>query len=119
ITAMPDGGTACVCRDLSLRHQAEKAREEAETKYRMLAHHVNASACIAESGIDCQWFSVSPQVETIFGYPPDEWLPISHNWASLIHADDVATVMAAEEASKSGLPFQAEFRIRRKDGREV
>jgi signal transduction histidine kinase/CheY-like chemotaxis protein len=27
--------------------------------------------------------------------------------------------MAAEEASKSGQPFQAEFRIKRKDGREV
>jgi signal transduction histidine kinase/CheY-like chemotaxis protein len=27
--------------------------------------------------------------------------------------------MAAEEASKNGLPFQAEFRIKRKDGREV
>jgi two-component system, cell cycle sensor histidine kinase and response regulator CckA len=119
ITAMPDGGTACVCRDLSLRHQAEKAREEAETKYRMLVEHVNAIAYIAEIGINGQWFYVSPQVETILGYTPDEWLSISHNWASLLHADDVATVMAAEEASKSGLPFQAEFRIKRKDGREV
>jgi PAS domain S-box-containing protein len=104
---------------LSLRHQAEKAREEAETKYRMLVEHVNAITYIAEIGINGQWFYVSPQVETILGYTPDEWLLISHNWASLLHADDVATVMAAEEASKSGLPFQAEFRIKRKDGREV
>ena len=119
ITAMPDGGTACVCRDLSLRHQAEKAREEAETKYRMLVEHVNAITYIAEIGINGQWFYVSPQVESILGYTSDEWLAISHNWASLIHADDVASVMAAEEASKNGLPFQAEFRIKRKDGREV
>ena len=119
ITAMPDGGTACVCRDLSLRHQAEKARAEAETKYRMLVEHVNAIAYIAEIGINGQWFYVSPQVETILGYSADEWLAISHNWVSLIHADDVATVMAAEDASKNGQPFQAEFRIKRKDGREV
>jgi PAS domain S-box-containing protein len=119
ITAMADGGTACVCRDLSLRHQAEKAREEAETKYRMLVEHVNAITYIAEIGINGQWFYVSPQVESILGYTSDEWLAISHNWASLIHADDVASVMAAEEASKNGLPFQAEFRIKRKDGREV
>ncbi len=119
ITAMPDGGTACVCRDLSLRHQAEKARAEAETKYRMLVEHVNAITYIAEIGINGQWFYVSPQVETILGYTPDEWLAISHDWASLIHADDVATVFAAEEASKNGQPFQAEFRIKRKDGREV
>jgi PAS domain S-box-containing protein len=119
ITAMPDGGTACVCRDLSLRHQAEKAREEAETKYRMLVEHVNAITYIAEIGINGQWFYVSPQVESILGYSPDEWLAISQDWAGLIHADDVATVMAAEEASKNGQPFQAEFRIKRKDGREV
>jgi len=119
ITAMPDGGTACVCRDLSQRQQAEKAREEAETKYRMLVEHVNAITYIAEIGINGQWFYVSPQVESILGYTSDEWLAISHNWASLIHADDVKSVMAAEEASKNGLPFQAEFRIKRKDGREV
>jgi two-component system, cell cycle sensor histidine kinase and response regulator CckA len=119
ITAMPDGGTACVCRDLSLRHQAEKAREDAETKYRMLVEHVNAIAYIAEIGINGQWFYVSPQIETILGYTPDEWLTISHDWVTLINADDVATVMAAEEASKSGQPFQAEFRIKRKDGREA
>ncbi len=119
ITAMPDGGTACVCRDLSQNKQAEKAREEAETKYRMLVEHVNAIAYIAEIGINGRWYYVSPQVESILGYTPDEWLPISHNWARLIHSDDVATVMAAEEASKSGMPFQAEFRIKRKDGREV
>jgi two-component system cell cycle sensor histidine kinase/response regulator CckA len=119
ITAMPEGGTACVCRDLSQRKQAEKAREEAEIKYRMLVEHVNAIAYIAEIGINGQWYYVSPQVETILGYTPDEWLAIARDWASLIHSDDVATVMAAEEASMNGFPFQAEFRIKRKDGREI
>jgi len=119
ITAMPDGGTACVCRDLSLREQAEKARAEAETKYRMLVEHVNAITYIAEIGINGQWFYVSPQVEAILGYTPDEWLAISRDWVEHIHPDDVAVVAEAEEASKNGFPFQAEFRIKRKDGREV
>jgi len=116
---MPDGGTTCVCRDLSQRAEAEKARAEAEAKYKMLVEQVNAITYIAEVGIDGQWFYVSPQVEAILGYTPEEWLGIAKRWSQLIHADDLPTVAAAEEASKSGTPFQAEFRIKRKDGREV
>ncbi|HKI10813.1 MAG TPA: PAS domain S-box protein [Candidatus Acidoferrum sp.] len=119
ISAMPDGGTTCVCRDLSKRAEAEKARAEAEAKYKTLVEQVNAITYIAEVGIAGQWFYVSPQVEAILGYTAEEWLGIAERWAQLIHPDDLPTVAAAEEASKSGTPFQAEFRIKRKDGREV
>jgi PAS domain S-box-containing protein len=116
---MPDGGTVCVCRDLSQHQEAEKARAEAETKYRMLVEHVNAITYIAEIGINGKWFYISPQVENILGYTPEEWLAISPQWADHIHPDDLPIVMAAEEQSRNGFPFQAEFRVRRKDGREV
>jgi PAS domain S-box-containing protein len=119
ITAMPDGGTVCVCRDLSERERAERAQAEAEAKYRTLVEQVNAITYIAEIGIDGQWYYVSPQVESILGYKPEEWLAISKDWASHIHPDDRGTVIAAEEASRRGEPFQAEFRVKRKDGREV
>ena len=116
---MPDGGTVCVCRDLSQHQQAEKARADAETKYRMLVEHVNAITYIAEIGINGKWFYISPQVENILGYTPDEWLALSPNWDQHIHPDDLPVVIAAEEQSRNGFPFQAEFRVRRKDGREV
>ncbi len=119
INAMSGGSTACVCRDLSQRNEAEKARADAETKYRLLVEHVNAITYIAEIGINGQWYYVSPQVESILGYSPDEWLAISRDWDQLIHPDDLAAVIAAENASQNGLPFQAEFRLRRKDGREI
>jgi PAS domain S-box-containing protein len=119
VTVMPDGGTVCACRDLSQREQAEKARAEAEAKYRTLVEQVNAISYIAEIGITGNWYYVSPQVESILGYTPEEWLRIAQRWADLIHPDDVATVVAAEKASEMGEPFQAEFRIKRKDGREV
>ena len=116
---MQDGGTVCVCRDLTQHQQAEKARADAETKYRMLVEHVNAITYIAEIGINGKWYYVSPQVENILGYTPEEWLALSHNWDQHIHPDDLPVVIAAEEQSKDGFPFQAEFRVRRKDGREV
>ena len=77
---MQDGGTVCVCRDLTQHQQAEKARADAETKYRMLVEHVNAITYIAEIGINGKWYYVSPQVENILGYTPEEWLALSHNW---------------------------------------
>jgi two-component system cell cycle sensor histidine kinase/response regulator CckA len=116
---MPDGGTVCVCRDLSQHQEAEKARADAETKYRMLVEHVNAITYIAEIGVDGKWYYISPQVENILGYTPEEWLAISSEWARHIHPDDLPIVIAAEEQSQNGFPFQAEFRVRRKDGREV
>ena len=102
INSMPDGCTACVCRDISSNQEAEKARAEAETKYRMLVEHVNAITYIAEIGIHGQWFYVSPQVEAILGYTPDEWLAISRDWDKRIHPDDLAAVVAAEQTSKDG-----------------
>jgi PAS domain S-box-containing protein len=119
VTLMPDGGTLCACRDTSLREQAEKARAQAEAKYRTLVEQVNAITYIAEIGIDGPWHYVSPQIESILGYKPEEWLAISAKWAEQIHPDDLPIVKAAEESSAKGLPFQAEFRAKRKDGREV
>ncbi len=119
VTIMADGGTVCSCRDLSQREEAEKARAQAEAKYRTLVEQVNAITYIAEIGIHGQWYYVSPQVESILGYTPGEWLAVSHTWAELIHPDDLPIVKAAEEGSERGEPFQAEFRVKRKDGREV
>jgi two-component system cell cycle sensor histidine kinase/response regulator CckA len=119
VAAMPDGGTAWVCRDLSRSERAEKARSEAETKYRMLVEQVNAITYIAEIGINGKWYYVSPQIEAILGYTADEWLAIAHDWADKINPLDLPAVVAAEEASEKGVPFQAEFRVKRKDGREV
>ena len=119
VGSMPDGGIVCVCRDVSQNRLSEQARAEAEAKYRMLVEHVNAITYIAEIGIHGKWFYVSPQVEAILGYTPDEWLATAESWDAHVHPDDLPAVIAAEEQSQRGLPFQAEFRIRRKDGREV
>lgn len=119
VTALPDGGVVCVSRDMTAKREAENARAQAEAKYRMLVEQVAAISYIAELGIHGEWLYVSPQVETMFGFSPEEWLMDSRAWTQHVHPDDHRIVEAAEEASKRGERFQAEYRVVRKDGRII
>ncbi len=119
ITALLDGGTICVTRDITQRLDAQRARAEAETKYRMLVEQVAAISYIAELGVHGQWLYVSPQIEAILGFTVDEWLAESREWLKHVAPEDRHVVQAAEETSSRGEPFQAEYRITRKDGRVV
>jgi two-component system cell cycle sensor histidine kinase/response regulator CckA len=119
ITVLPGGGTVCVSRDISDRRNAELARRDAEFRYQTLVEQVAAISYIAELGIDGKWSYVSPQVEGIFGYTPEEWLAESQHWIRHIPAEDHSVVAAAEEASKRGAPFHVEYRVMRKDGRII
>jgi PAS domain S-box-containing protein len=119
ITKLPDGGTICVGSDITQRVSAQRARTEAEIKYRTLIEQIAAISYIAEIGIHGRWLYVSPQIEGILGYSADEWLTNSINWLDHVPAEDHHIVHAAEEQSKRGEPFQAEYRITRKDGKII
>jgi PAS domain S-box-containing protein len=119
VTSLPDGGTICVSHDITERVSAQIARDETETKYRVLVEQIAAVSYIAELGVKGQWLYVSPQVESMFGYPAEEWLSTSKDWIRHIPVEDHPIVHAAEEASARGERFQAEYRITRKDGQVI
>jgi PAS domain S-box-containing protein len=119
ITAMAQGGTVCVARDISDRLRAEHARAEAEIKYRTLVEQVAAISYIAELGITGRWYYVSPQIESILGYTADEWLANSTDWMRNVHTEDHHIIHEAERSCNRGEPFQAEYRLKRKDGQTI
>jgi PAS domain S-box-containing protein len=116
VTTLANGVTACIGHDISARKEAEKARADAENKYRTLVEQVAAISYIAELGFDGEWLYVSPQIETITGYTPEEWLAESRSWTRHVPQEDHEVIRAAEAACLRGEKFQADYRIVRQDG---
>jgi PAS domain S-box-containing protein len=119
ITAMPEGGVVCVARDISERLKAERVHLETEAKYKMFVEQVAAVSYIAEVGLQGKWHYVSPQVEAIFGYTQEEWLAESEDWIRFVAEEDHPLIEAAEENCLRAKRFQAEYRLRRKDGQFI
>jgi PAS domain S-box-containing protein len=63
---------------------------------------------------------VSPAVERVLGYTPQEWLADPAGWVDRLHPDDVASMRAAYQAIvPTGAPYSADYRMFAKDGRIV
>ena len=107
-------------RQASREHRLRGAAEE---NYRMLVEQVPAITYSWDprmpTGMQKPLF-VSPQVEQILGYTPEEWMASERFWIDRVHTDDRDRVIAASDASdRSGTPFVLEYRMLAKDGRVV
>src|SRR5579862_8665423 len=92
----------------------------AEDRYRTLVERLPAITYIAELGASGPWHYVSPQIKTILGFSPEEWLADPLNWLNQIHPDDHGIAIAAEERfQKTRELFQAEYRMLSRDGRTL
>jgi PAS domain S-box-containing protein len=90
----------------------------AESRYRTLVERLPAITYIAEHGACGRWHYVSPQIESMLGFSPGEWLADSSNWINRIHPEDRAHILAVEERfQKNRDLFQAEYRMYARDGR--
>src|SRR5882724_4708667 len=89
-----------------------------EDRYRTLVERLPAITYIAELGADGPWHFVSPQIETMLGYSPQEWLADPMSWMNRIHIDDREIALAAEKSfQETHELFYAEYRMSARDGR--
>jgi two-component system cell cycle sensor histidine kinase/response regulator CckA len=98
--------------------QATAALKEAERRYRQLVEQVPAISYVAEPGESGHFHYISPQVEHILGFTPEEWMADDHTWFNVLHPEDAAKTIAAEHR-RVGELYRVEYRTRAKDGREV
>ena len=123
ITKLERGGRAFftgTIRDLTEIVRAEDEKAVAEARYRSLIENIPLVTYM--NSVDEPFTSIymSPQVESLLGYTPDEWAASPELAVEGIHPDDRERVQVlAREGRKRGIPTRSEFRFMARDGRIV
>ncbi len=106
-------------RDVTKRRQHEERTREAEAKYRTLVEQLPLATYINEVGLPIQTTYMSPQIETMLGYPVSEWLTPGF-FTKILHPGDQDEVMAeVRRTHETGQDFRMEYRLIAADGRTV
>lgn len=102
------------------RLQDELAR--AEQTYRLLVEQVPAVVYVTEAAAGAPWRYVSPQIEALLGYRPDEWLADTSLWRRRVHPADLDGLSALlDELIERGETASRilTYRMSRRDGRQI
>src|ERR687898_722752 len=103
-----------VIRDVTERKGVEKAIKESEERFRSLVQNTSDIITILEADGTVRY--ISPAVERVIGYKPEE--QVGTNAFGSVHPDDRERALAsfAEVLKKPGLHPPLEFRVTHKDG---
>jgi PAS domain S-box-containing protein len=98
-------------------HRAIAALHEGEAKYRLLVEHIPAITYIAAWDAESSTLYTSPQIESMLGFSPAEWMADPTRWLTQIHSEDRAFVL--DELARlraGGVPRPCEYRMLTHDG---
>ena len=93
---------------------------ETEARYQTLVEQVPAIIYTESVGEPGGMMFISPQVEALLGYSPEEWLGHSDLWIEVLHPEDRDRVIQECVNSNQSLgAFLSEYRMIARDGRVV
>lgn len=102
------------------RARAMELVEQAEAKYRAIVEKIPAAIFLDALDRKATTLWVSPQIEEILGFAPEEWVADPDLWMRQIHPGDRERVAAATVRHNETLePFAQEYRIFHREGRMV
>ncbi|MDP9438859.1 MAG: PAS domain S-box protein, partial [Actinomycetota bacterium] len=109
--------------DITERKKREERLREAEEKYRTLVEQTPAVTYIEaldEEAPGQDTLYISPQIEDLLGYSPEEWTSDAGLFERLLHPEDRERVLAEDaRTERTGEPFRMEYRLIARDGRTV
>ena len=122
VTRLPgDGGPMFLgaMRDISLKLAAGAERSEIEKRFRTLVEQLPVVVFTDAADAHMTPLYVSPQIEQLLDYTPQEWLEDPDLWAKSLHPEDRQFVLKAAIECPYGVPFELEYRLIDKHGRTV
>jgi PAS domain S-box-containing protein len=106
--------------DITAQKVVEEQLRDAEERYRGLIETIPAVTYIDTVDALSQAIYTSPQIEDVFGYTADRWIADPTLWERGVHPDDHDEVVEKVRLMNAeGVPYQAEYRFVRPDGRTV
>jgi PAS domain S-box-containing protein len=108
-----------MAQDVTQRLRAEESLRAAEARYRTLVEQLTAITYICELGRDAQWHYVSPQIQSLLGIAPEEWLADPTLFGKQCHPEDLGPARAADSKALETGRFECEYRMFTRDGRTL
>ncbi|MCX2726794.1 PAS domain-containing protein [Thermomicrobium sp. 4228-Ro] len=114
--------------DVTERKRIENELRVAEERYRSLVEQIPAAVIVTaaqpvllpDGTLHYPITYVSPRIEEVTGFTPEEFETVPGLWFSRMHPEDQPRVFVeAQQTDETGEPFQVTFRWQRKDGRWV
>jgi PAS domain S-box-containing protein len=107
--------------DVTDARRIDRERREARVRYRSLVEAIPAITYLEhaspEAPEESRFAFISPQIEPILGFTPDEATSDPHFFERTLHPDDLPRIREANvRAESTGEPFDEEFRVMTKGG---
>lgn len=100
--------------------EARRSRREAETRYQLLVERLPMIVYLSPVNNIHHTTYISPQIQTILGYTPEEWLADPKFWQTRLHQNDREGVIhTVQESERTGEPSSMEYRMLARDGKVV
>jgi PAS domain S-box-containing protein len=100
--------------------EARRSRREAESRYQSLVERLPMIVYVSPVDNIHHTIYVSPQVQTILGFTPEEWLADPQFWQTRLHPNDREGVLhTVAESARTGESSSMEYRMLARNGNEV